>query len=591
MAYPCKITFISHRVLSVWVCAALASLAMVSCSRDVERDPSAWQLPEDLLPDASLDLTVGLDEGQALDVKHDLSDGLPSVHDAEQDAEPDLEFVAPRWEQVRMKNDLTAQSHQVVPGPYRLLWSIPLGQFNRRRCSGGSHEMTLWGDLLWVRYYDSEQDLTKLRAVEAATGRVLRELDAPETLSAPLVRADGQWFGTSLFDRPYSLKDVEGASLSFPFEGEPNILIEGAPEAFIDPRGFNPHTPLVARRDRTLLQSLSQHIYREEDQSLESFYLMMRSRFEGEVEQVASRYDAFALTRDETLLTFESSKLLRASAKAPGPSWSYEPGEGYNLTPVLLDLDERLVVVVQREEISQTWSTQKPEPGCEVRVLNASSGELVASHPVHSTLLQRRSEQGEPGWRALWCGSLEFPNSADPFVLEGKQAVWTVTGNKQPLYEHDLKVERIDVSMGTEAQEHIVPLPEYVHFRDLMSHPGLLRGVGNGLLGLFTKGIAFEGERPSREAQLSYVDPQGELTELYTFANQQPDRVEVDVHPGEVYYSWSGCRTPPLLDEQGRIFVVLQEEGWDRLGGSYYDEGYEGIRPYQAKLFALEPVR
>ena len=208
-----------------------------------------------------------------------------------------------------MKNDLTAQNHQAVPGPYRLLWSMPLGQFKHRGCFRVSHELTFWDDLLWVRYDDGEQDITKLRAVEAATGRVLRELDAPEALSAPVVRADGQWFGTSLFDRPYAFDDAQEGGLSFPFEGEP--------EPPDDAHAFSDHTPLAARRDGTLFQSLLQLIYDPEDRSVEVFYGLMRSRFEGEVEQAASHYDAFALTRDETLLTLESPKLLRASGASP----------------------------------------------------------------------------------------------------------------------------------------------------------------------------------------------------------------------------------------------------------------------------------
>ena len=289
------------------------------------------------------------------------------------------------------------------------------------------------------------------------------------------------------------------------------------------------------------------------------------------------------------------AKLLRATGSQPERSWSYEPGEGYVLTSLLLDIGEQVGVVVQRENLSREWVNRRKEPACELRLLNATSGEQVAAYPMDSTLLQRR-EQGELQWRSIGCGNFSFPMSLTAsFVLEGEQAVWTVNGSGQTSLEHSkgLEAERIDVSLSPEeiTKERILQLPDYFSFTNLMPHSGLLRGVGNGLLGLFLKDISSGEERPQRAAQLSYISSQGELSELYIFESQQPAEFEVGGFQGEVYYSWNGCRTPPWVDEQGRVFVILGEEIWDYDGLPYPTRDEIVPRPYHRVLYALEPQR
>ena len=154
-------------------------------------------------------------------------------------------------------------------------------------------------------------------------------------------------------------------------------------------------------------------------------------------------------------------------------------------------------------------------------------------------------------------------------------------------------MERIDLSLSPEehTSDRFVQLPNYFEETWTVGHTGLVRGVGNGLLGLFLKDISSGEEHPRRAAQLSYISSQGELSELYTFENKQPDRFEIGGFRREVYYNWSGCRTPPWVDEQGRIFVILGEEIWDYAGLSYPSRDEIVPRPYHRVLYALEPQR
>ena len=479
------------------------------------------------------------------------------------------------WNTIQHMDDTSPIEHKVLNGKYRVLWSKNLGAYpdaRIRACKTGTNRMALWGDDLIVKYDAPDEGEVPMMWLDASTGEIKWTENFSEAYGTPVVQVDEWFLGPSGFGAPYALKQ-NAMTLEWPFKKSLEDESRLRSELY----------PIKAREDGVVFH-VRRNVVQSSDEEAESFQLI-QSQWEGESFVIEQAVSHFSLSRQGMLLVNLPDGKVRARNSEGEVVWTYEVEEDVFLTREPIDLGDLVAVIVQ----AKTGPERPPltKPGCEVRVLGAKDGSLVAVHPMWTSTYEQKDSTGGILVRGTHCGGGSSFNPRPHVAVDGEGALWawdlSASWSGAEPGQRAIKVERIDLrATPVDSPANTFYVGQYFG-----RFSGTARVVGNGLLGSFTGFDSEKGERPRRYAKLVWVSENLDPVVLYTFENLSP---EVDEDQG-IYYNLSPCFTPPIVDSKGRIFVSFHERAWTEGGRQAGQPNGRTVRPSSTVLYALEPVK